>query len=66
MDQDDFGALQVCFTGVGGGVPTGCECFNRASSTPEGIDADDFAEFAKCWTGPNVLYSVALPSGCNP
>ena len=66
VDQDDFGALQVCYTGTGGGVPTGCECFDRVSSTPEGIDGADFTQFSNCWTGPNVPFDENNPGSCLP
>jgi len=52
VDQDDFGRFQICFTNVGGGVPPGCECFNRDGNSD--IDGADFEAFSKCWSGPNV------------
>jgi hypothetical protein len=67
VDQMDFATFQLCYTGVGGGVPAGCECLNRTASTPEGIDATDFAAFNKCWTGPNVHFDPGHPPpGCVP
>ena len=66
VDQMDFAAFQLCYTGSGGGVPEGCDCFNRDADT--NIDADDFTEFNDCWTGPNVKYVdvVPPPTNCNP
>jgi hypothetical protein len=64
VDQVDFAAFQLCYTGPGGGVPPGCECWDREPDSD--VDADDFTAFNDCWTGPNVLYSVALPPLCNP
>jgi len=64
VDHDDFGAWQVCYTGLGAGVPTGCECFNRDKDTD--IDAADFAAFSDCYSGPNVPWSQALTPSCKP
>jgi hypothetical protein len=64
VDQMDFAAFQLCYTGTGGGVPPGCECWNRDKDND--VDIDDFTEFNDCWTGPNVPYSVALPPSCSP
>ena len=68
VDQMDFGAFQLCYTGSPGGVPAGCECFNRDADS--NIDADDFTEFNKCWTGPNVHYADVVqppePNNCIP
>ena len=63
VDQDDFGLFQVCWTDLGGGVPTGCECFNRVDDNT--IDINDFLEFAKCYTGANVP-ALPPPAPCNP
>jgi hypothetical protein len=56
VDLDDFGAYQLCRTGVNGGIPDGCECFNRPEAGfPLGdndIDADDLAQFTLCVSGP--------------
>lgn len=64
VDQDDFGAWQICFTGSGGGVPEGCGCFDRDSDND--IDPDDFEAFARCWTGPNVPWTQASTPTCAP
>ncbi len=64
VDQPDFGAWQLCLTGPGGGVPAGCECFDRDSDN--NVDADDFLEFGRCWTGPNVPWSQPLTPTCVP
>ena len=66
VDQTDFGGFQLCYTGSGGGVPAGCECFNQVNSTPEGIDANDFTAFSNCDTGPNVPWSQTLKPACIP
>ena len=66
VDQDDFGAFQVCYTGTTSGVPAGCECFNRASSTPERIDAADFTAFDNCFSGANVTWTQVLTPNCTP
>jgi len=58
VDQDDFSLLQRCFTGPGGGVPVGCECFDRpdALGNPpdDDIDEDDFGAFENCASGPSI------------
>lgn len=64
VDQDDFGAFQVCYTGTGGGVPTGCSCFDRNNDSA--ITTDDFQAFNRCWTGPNVPWSQSLTPTCVP
>ena len=64
VDQVDFAAFQLCYTGSGGGVPQGCECWNRDKDND--VDNNDFTALNDCWTGPNVPYSVALPSSCTP
>jgi hypothetical protein len=56
VDQDDFGAFQVCYTGTNGGVPAGCSCFNRNGDN--GVDATDFTKFTDCFTGPNVTWAA--------
>lgn len=57
VDHTDFGAWQVCFTGVAGvGFDLAkCGCFDRdANST---VDAADFLAFEKCCTGPTVAWA---------
>lgn len=72
MDQTDFAAFQVCFTGAIGGVPAGCECYDRDDATgAQGGDGDidgaDFVWFENCITGPTVpLDFQNLPLGCVP
>jgi len=66
VDQDDFGAFQVCYTGTTSGVPAECKCFNRNTDTV--IDGTDLTAFLGCWTGPNVTWSATLlpAPGCQP
>jgi hypothetical protein len=66
VDQADFGAWQICYTGTNGGVPSGCECWNR--DWDNDVDGDDYTAFNNCWTGPNVKYVdvVPPPPNCNP
>jgi hypothetical protein len=56
VDQDDFGALQTCFTGPGGGVLAGCACFNRDADND--VDEDDYGAFEDCASGPEVPAST--------
>ncbi len=64
VDQSDFGAWQVCYTGQNGGVPAGCECLNRDGDGD--IDSIDFGRFDDCWTGPNVPWSQGMTPDCQP
>ncbi len=68
VDQDDYGAFQLCYTGPAGGVPPGCECFDKG---PDGfadgdVDDDDFGAFDDCWTGPAVPFVAAEHPNCPP
>ena len=65
VDQNDFGAFQVCYTGwPTGGVPVGCECFDRDHSG--GINTTDLTAFMDCLTGPSVPWSTGLTPTCIP
>jgi len=64
VDQADFGAWQICYSGsAGGGVPSGCACFNRDGDSD--VDSADFTAFDHCWTGPNVKYRDLNPPPLN-
>ncbi len=63
VDQDDFGAFQMCYNGAGA-VPTGCECYDR--NTDGKVDVTDFTSFGNCWTGPNVPWSTSITPNCMP
>ncbi len=62
VDQDDFGAYQLCFTNTGGGVPTGCTCFNRDGD--DDVDGFDLEAFNHCFSGANVPWVAG--GSCNP
>ena len=62
VDQIDFAVFQLCYTGSGGGVPTGCKCWNRDQDND--VDAADFTAFNHCWTGPNVQFDPENPGSC--
>ena len=64
VDQDDFGAFQLCYTGTVGGVPTGCVCFDRNGDGT--IDAVDLESFTDCWTSANVTWTQVLTPDCTP
>jgi hypothetical protein len=70
VDQEDFAVFQACFTGAAGGVPAGCECFDRdsAGAGDGDIDEDDWDAFQLCATGPEVLLDWqdpgTWPAGC--
>ncbi len=63
VDQDDFGAFQICYNGEEA-VPIGCACFDRNQDNH--VDSDDFIAFSFCWTGANVPWSQAVTPSCNP
>lgn len=58
VDQADFAALQVCYTGGAGPftLPAECACFDRPESIePDGdIDQADLFKFEDCASGPGV------------
>jgi len=68
VDQVDFAMFQLCYTGSGGSVPPGCECWDQDNAgTGDGhIDAADFTAFNNCWTGPNVPFDPENPGSCIP
>ncbi len=59
VDQDDFGALQACITGMDDptGVfdPENCGHFDRDGD--EDVDDWDLADFEACATGPGILWA---------
>jgi hypothetical protein len=69
VDQEDFGVLQSCITGVGGGIPplpTYCACFDLHMG-PGGGDGDiaqsDVTAFENCASGPGVPAAQACDDG---
>jgi len=65
VDHEDFGFLQMCMTGAGGGVPLppdspDCSC---ADLDRDGLDVDqmDLGEFEYCASGPGI----AADPGCD-
>ncbi len=64
VDQEDFGLFQICYTGQAGGVPNGCDCFDRDDDGH--ITLDDFIAFGRCFTGANVPWSQGLTPNCEP
>jgi hypothetical protein len=56
VDQADFGHFQNCLGDMGAPYVAGC----RDADLDENgaVDANDFAPFQQCWSGPN------LPPGC--
>lgn len=67
VDQADFGAWQVCFTGTGGGpVSMDCECFDvdGPEDRPDGdVDTADLIFFKQCASGPGVPADVGCDDG---
>ena len=63
VDLGDFGVLQRCLTGPGGGIPSGCEAFDRPEAGfPAGdsdIDASDVDKFLACFSGPDIPASAS-------
>ncbi|HSW44532.1 MAG TPA: hypothetical protein VLM89_03070 [Phycisphaerae bacterium] len=64
VDQTDFGAFQVCYTGSTTGVPSGCECYDR--NDDDKVDSSDYTAFNNCFTGANVPWSQPLTPSCTP
>ena len=63
VDQDDFGAFQLCYSGTGV-TPTGCACFDHNNDGK--VDVTDFTAFSNCFTEANVQWTQALTPGCVP
>lgn len=62
VDQEDFAAFQLCYTGPGQGPPpSGCACFDRPEPTaPDGdVDQADFGLFQLCASGAFVAADPA-------
>ncbi len=52
VDQTDFAAFQVCYTGGTGPLPAGCECADR---TGDGlVTQSDATAFEACASGPGI------------
>ena len=62
VDQDDFEAFDICFTGPGGG-PVDPECEPGDGDRDGDVDCDDWAQFLLAWTGPGdpPEYVACLP-----
>ncbi|MDM8006123.1 MAG: hypothetical protein QUV05_08260 [Phycisphaerae bacterium] len=52
VDQADFAAFQACFTGTGGILVGGCECFDRLDD--KDVDSDDAGFFEACASGAGI------------
>jgi hypothetical protein len=53
VDQEDFGHLQICLTGTGGGSPApGCEDANLDGDND--VDGNDAVKFLQCMSAANV------------
>jgi len=63
VDQEDYGALQVCYTGTGGGILAGCQCLD--SDGDDDIDGADLLSFKACVSGSNIP-AIPPPAGCKP
>ena len=64
VDQDDFAAFQLCYSGNGIPAPDGCECFDRDKDND--VDSNDLTAFSNCGTGPSVSWSLVLTPNCSP
>jgi hypothetical protein len=67
VDQDDFAAFQLCYTGSHdpGGLfdRLHCSCFDREQDGD--VDGDDYGAFEHCATGPGILFDPQNPPpGC--
>jgi hypothetical protein len=67
VDQSDFAAFEVCYTGSPPGASYDaekCHCFDRNHDGD--VDEHDLSEFEYCATGPGVLWSQQLEPDCTP
>jgi len=57
VDQADFAVWQRCNSGEDGGVPAGCDCFDRDNNgVGDGdVDDQDLEAFEACASGPGIL-----------
>ena len=53
VDQEDFGQLQMCFSGPGI-AQRAPECLGSRLDEDEDVDQDDFAILQECMSGANV------------
>lgn len=53
VDQDDFGLLQICYSGSGIAV-TDAACLTARLDDDDDVDRDDCEVFMGCFAGPNV------------
>lgn len=53
VDQEDFGKLQRCYSGLGTHPAAGCEQADLDGD--DDVDHDDFHVFEDCMSGPNVV-----------
>ncbi|UCD29178.1 MAG: hypothetical protein JSV03_01460, partial [Planctomycetota bacterium] len=55
VDQDDFAEFQLCYTGSGGTLAEGCDCFDQEPTGGDGdVDENDYNRFQNCASGPEV------------
>jgi hypothetical protein len=61
VDQADFAVFQACYTGQGGTLATGCECYDvhPAGAGDSDIDTDDWAAFEACASGAGIAADAA-------
>ncbi|NLE61057.1 MAG: hypothetical protein GX616_22145, partial [Planctomycetes bacterium] len=52
VDQADFAAFQVCYTGATGTLPAGCECAD--SNGDKLVTQSDATDFETCASGPGI------------
>lgn len=61
VDQADFAVFQACYTGPGGILATGCECYDAdpAGAPDNDIDSDDWTAFEACASGTGIAADPA-------
>lgn len=64
VDQLDFSAFQLCYSGSGIAGIGSCLCLDRDGD--DDIDADDLVEFLPCVSGPSIAWSQAAAPNCDP
>lgn len=64
VDHADYGRLQACLTGTGGGILPGCACLNRDGDND--IDQEELEDFLSCVSGPDIPWTQSAYPDCVP
>jgi len=58
VDQADFGVMQACITGQGGGLRPGVDCTCADWDEDLSVDQTDLTKFEECASGPAITADV--------